>query len=100
MNTNFQLPEANCIPDVEENETKAFHDMFSSMPPSAATDFLLKIKRTLLVECAKQLKCNTVFTAETTNTLAVNLLSNLALGRGSQVQNDIVSNNRLFLHVA
>lgn len=95
MNSNYQLPEANCIPEVEEKERKAFHDMINSMTPSAATDFLLKIKRNLLVEYAKQLKCYTVFTAETTNTLAINLLSNLAIGRGSQVQNDIVSTDIL-----
>ncbi|KAJ8712941.1 hypothetical protein PYW08_008245 [Mythimna loreyi] len=89
MSPNCQLPEPNCIPDVEENETRAFHDMLNSMPPSAATDFLLKIKRSLLVQYAKLLKCNVVFTAQTTNTLAINFLSNLAVGRGSQLQNDI-----------
>lgn len=91
MNTNFILPELNCIPDIEENDAIAFCNMLNSMPPSAATDYLLKIKRNLLVEYAKLLKCNAVFTAETTNTLAINLLTNLVVGRGSQVQNDIVS---------
>lgn len=91
MNSNYELPQANTLQDINEIERQAFKDMMSSMPPSAANDYLLKIKRNLLVEFAKKLNCSVIFTAETTNTLAVNLLSNLAIGRGSQVQYDIVS---------
>lgn len=89
MNSNYELPQANTLQDCNDNERQAFKDMMNSMPPSAANDYLLKIKRNLLVEFAKKLNCSVIFTAETTNTLAVNLLSNLAIGRGSQVQYDI-----------
>lgn len=93
MNTNIELPEPNCTPDIDETVLREFHNMMTSMPPTAANDFLLKVKRNLFVKLAKQLKCNAIFTAETTTTLATNLLCNLAIGRGSQVQNDIVSEN-------
>uniref|UniRef100_A0A2A4JZ41 Cytoplasmic tRNA 2-thiolation protein 2 n=1 Tax=Heliothis virescens TaxID=7102 RepID=A0A2A4JZ41_HELVI len=89
MNLNFDVPEPNCIPEAEEKKVKSFHDMLNSMPATAAKDFLLKVKRNLLVEFAKKVQCRIIFTAETTNTLAINLLTNLATGRGSQVQNDI-----------
>ncbi|XP_026731275.1 cytoplasmic tRNA 2-thiolation protein 2 [Trichoplusia ni] len=59
------------------------------MPATAANDYLLKIKRDLFLKYAKKLNCTAIFTAETTNTLAINLLCNIAIGRGSQVQNDV-----------
>lgn len=85
------LPKANHITNVNNEADIQFGAMINNMPPTAANDFLLRIKRTLFVKYAKILECNIVFTAETTNTLATNLLCNLAAGRGSQVQNDIVS---------
>ncbi|KAH9636537.1 hypothetical protein HF086_014798 [Spodoptera exigua] len=89
INSKYELPEANTLQKICESERRDFKDLMNSMPPSAANDFLLKIKRILLVEFAKKINCSVVFTAETTNTLAVNLLTNLAIGRGSQVQYDV-----------
>ncbi|KPI94851.1 Cytoplasmic tRNA 2-thiolation protein 2 [Papilio xuthus] len=55
----------------------------------------MKIKHDTFRRVAKECQCNFIFTAETTTTLAVNLLSNLAIGRGSQVEYDIgFSDNR------
>ncbi|CAB3239971.1 unnamed protein product [Arctia plantaginis] len=89
LNTSCQLPEQNCIPEVNCDVANQFHSMQNSMPPTARNDLLLTIKRTLFIKYAKLLQCNIVFTAETSNTLAIKLLCNLAVGRGSQVQNDI-----------
>ncbi|XP_021188867.3 cytoplasmic tRNA 2-thiolation protein 2-A [Helicoverpa armigera] len=89
MDLKFDIPKPNCIPETEEKKVKSFHDMLNSMPITAAKDLLLKVKRNLLVEFAKKVKCRIVFTGETTNTLAINLLTNLATGRGAQVQDDI-----------
>lgn len=90
LNTSCQLPEINCLPEVNCDVVNQFQSMLKSMPPTSMNDFLLKIRRTLFIKYAKLLQCNIVFTAETSNTLAINLLCNLAVGRGSQVQNDIV----------
>lgn len=70
-----------------------FQAILKSMPSTACNDFMNKVKRSLFIRYAQLLDCKYVFTAETTSTLAVNLLSNLASGRGSQVENDIVSHS-------
>lgn len=89
LNKSHQLPKVNCIPQVNLEVVREFQKMLKSMPPTAANDFLIKIKRDLFITFAKLLHYKYVFTAETTNTLAINLLCNIAVGRGSQIQNDI-----------
>lgn len=56
----------------------------------------MKIKRNLFLRAADELNCKIIFTAESTTQLAKRLLTNLALGRGSQVENDIVSITKEF----
>lgn len=91
LNSDSLLLEANQIVSVKEEDKKEFTTLLNSMSATAANDYLLKVKRHLFIKYAKQLNCTAIFTAETTNTLAINLLCNLAIGRGSQVQNDVVS---------
>ncbi|VVC87503.1 unnamed protein product [Leptidea sinapis] len=57
--------------------------------PTAKLDYEAKIKQNLYYEVAKEMECNLIFTGETNTTLAQNLLSNIVMGRGSQVENDI-----------
>lgn len=83
--------ESNCLPSKNIKLEEAFSNYINIMPSTISNDLYPKIKRSLFIRYAKLLECNFVFTAETTTTLASNLLSNLALGRGSQVQNDVVS---------
>lgn len=64
-------------------------NLLNNMPSSTRNDYLIKIKRELFIWYAEELNCSHIFTAETTSTLAVNLISNLTLGRGSQVQHDV-----------
>ncbi|XP_047984784.1 cytoplasmic tRNA 2-thiolation protein 2 [Leguminivora glycinivorella] len=81
------LPEPNCVPkNKNEMELQA---LLSSMSVTVGNDFFMKIKTNLFIRVAKQLQCNYIFTAETTATLAINLLSNLTMGRGEQVQDDV-----------
>jgi hypothetical protein len=83
----------NSIPEIDKNRQMQLERLLNKMQETTKNDFLSKIKRELFISCAKELNCNYIFTAETTPKLALNLLSNLSLGRGSQVQYDVVSNN-------
>lgn len=86
-----ELLEPCCIPSKNIKLDEEFSNFINKMPSTISNDLYPKIKRSLFIRYAKLLGCSFVFTAETTTTLASNLLSNLALGRGSQVQNDVVS---------
>ncbi|XP_049881650.1 cytoplasmic tRNA 2-thiolation protein 2 [Pectinophora gossypiella] len=79
----------NNIPQLNNETSDKFKRFLKSMPATVRNDLLLKIKRHLFTKYAKHLNCNYILTAETTTTLAINLLSNLALGRGSQIQNEV-----------
>lgn len=91
MAPNSELLESYCLPSKNIKLEEEFSNYINKMPSTISNDLYLKMKRSLFIRYAKLLGCNFVFTAETTTTLASNLLSNLALGRGSQVQNDVVS---------
>lgn len=65
--------------------------ILSNVPPSIGQDVVAKMKQNVFVKVSKGLDCKSIFTAETTTTLATKLLSNIAIGRGSQIENDIVS---------
>ncbi|XP_041975916.1 cytoplasmic tRNA 2-thiolation protein 2 [Aricia agestis] len=56
---------------------------------TTSCDLLAHMKQNLYIQIAKELQCKIIFTAETTTTLAVNLLSDIAIGRGSQIENNI-----------
>lgn len=91
MKLSSELLEPCYLPSKNINLEEEFSNYIHKMPSTISNDLYPKIKRSLFIRFAKLLGCNYVFTAETTTTLASNLLSNLALGRGSQVQNDVVS---------
>lgn len=95
---NKQLPDVNTILEEDQDKNEKFQSILKNMPATACYDFVKKVKRSLFIKYAKLLHCKFVFTAETTTGLAINLLSNLAIGRGSQVQNDVVSSST-YLHV-
>lgn len=91
MEPSSKLLEPFCLPSKNTKLEEEFSNYINKMPSTISNDLYPKIKRSLFIRYAKLLGCNFVFTAETTTTLASNLLSNLAMGRGSQVQNDVVS---------
>ncbi|XP_063821498.1 cytoplasmic tRNA 2-thiolation protein 2 [Ostrinia nubilalis] len=85
----IDLPEVNVVPEVNNNLSVQFNDLVHSMSVSSKIDFVSKASRDLYINFAKLLQCRYVFTGETLGTLATNLLTNLTIGRGSQVQHDV-----------
>ncbi|KAJ0182538.1 hypothetical protein K1T71_001907 [Dendrolimus kikuchii] len=88
MSTTIDLPEPNSLPKLNVGTNNTVN-IFNNLPATAFNDMFIKIKRTLFIKYAKVLHCNFIFTAETTGSLASSLLSSIALGRGSQVEDDI-----------
>ncbi|XP_073957440.1 cytosolic thiouridylase subunit 2 isoform X1 [Choristoneura fumiferana] len=87
VSNSTNLPEPNSIP--ANNYEAELQAMLGSMTATVRNDFVVKIRRHLSIRIAEQLQCHFIFTAETTATLAINLLSNLTVGRGAQVQDDV-----------
>ncbi|XP_014356131.2 cytoplasmic tRNA 2-thiolation protein 2 [Papilio machaon] len=93
----FYFQKSNTLPDINSlAETNTEQDLKTNLKnilkkvtPTSSNDIETKIKHDTFRRVAKECQCNFIFTAETTTTLAVNLLSNLAIGRGSQVEYDI-----------
>lgn len=92
---NNTLPEENStigVIDCINSSSKCnIKDILYQVTPTSSNDIEKIIKQNIFIRVASELKCKYIFTAETTTTLAINLLSNLAIGRGSQVENDVVS---------
>lgn len=95
---NTEIVEVNTIPPVNSKAKREFEALIENMPISSKDDFLMKVLRELFIRYAKILKCSYVFTAETSDTLAMNLLLNISNGRGSQVQHDIVSKKHVYCY--
>ncbi|XP_045527710.1 cytoplasmic tRNA 2-thiolation protein 2-A isoform X2 [Pieris brassicae] len=74
-NNNFRMPTIN--------------NFINKISPSAEKDFLSRIRQKVLYKMAKDLECNSIFTSETNTKLSAKLLSNIVMGRGSQIENDI-----------
>uniref|UniRef100_A0A0C9RFS3 Cytoplasmic tRNA 2-thiolation protein 2 n=1 Tax=Fopius arisanus TaxID=64838 RepID=A0A0C9RFS3_9HYME len=51
-------------------------------------DFLLKLREKVMVMAAKILKCQKIFLADDSTSLAIAILSNVALGRGAHLSSD------------
>lgn len=64
----------------------------NNYPSSIKYDIEKNLKRYIFLQVAKELNCRIIFTAETNTSLAKKLLSNISIGRGSQVEHDTVSN--------
>ncbi|XP_023939475.1 cytoplasmic tRNA 2-thiolation protein 2-A [Bicyclus anynana] len=84
--TNNILPDINVLP---QTKSETLNNMRMNVSATIYDDVIVKIKRTLFLRIASELSCKIIFTAETTTQLAKRLLTNLAIGRGSQVENDI-----------
>lgn len=82
-----------CLPSIDDDKVKELSKLLSGMTPTAMNDCVLKLKRKCFLEVAKQFGCKFIFTAETSVKLATNMLSSIVVGRGSQVEHDVVSNN-------
>lgn len=56
---------------------------------TARQEFVHSVRTNIIRECAERLNCRFVFTADTCPDLAVKLLANISLGRGSSVADDV-----------
>ncbi|CAF4792259.1 unnamed protein product [Pieris macdunnoughi] len=65
------------------------NNFVNKISPSAEKDFLSRIRQKVFYKMAKDLECNSIFTSETNTKLSAKLLSNIVMGRGSQIENDI-----------
>ncbi|KAJ9593306.1 hypothetical protein L9F63_015126, partial [Diploptera punctata] len=75
---------------VNEQKEQKLKDCFSSRHSLTTRENLLELLRNrLLLKVAKHLKCTKIFTADTMSHLAVKLLTNVSLGRGSQLPLDV-----------
>lgn len=63
----------------------------SSISSTAQMEFYKQFERRLLLESAKRLGCQRVFTCDLAFDVASQILTNVSLGRGSHLQMDVVS---------
>lgn len=82
------LPEKNCITSTTKESINQINSIREKHSSTSWNDMVVKLRRHILIRVGHSLQCNFVFTAETTTTLASSLLSNLSLGRGSQIEHD------------
>lgn len=52
--------------------------------------FIEYCRKLLLLQSAKELCCGKIFTAGTSSDLAIQILTDVSLGRGSQMHHDVV----------
>lgn len=95
MQTDMKLPAVNTIPVVNENSEKQLLSLLNTTSATTANDLVYKIKQNLFMSFAKLTGCSSIITGEYTNTLAINLLSGIAMGRGSHLEDDVVS----YIHI-
>ncbi|XP_050301388.1 cytoplasmic tRNA 2-thiolation protein 2 [Anthonomus grandis grandis] len=75
----------NCIPlNENDNERIGLH-IEKSTSLTNRKELLNIMKRNVLISAARKLKCNFIFTTELLPDIASNLLTNVALGRGSLI---------------
>lgn len=75
------------ITDEAETEFAATVRRFETL--TARQEFVAAVRTNVLRHCAEQLNCRFVFVADTCPDLAVRLLANIALGRGTSVGDDV-----------
>ncbi|KAJ1524441.1 hypothetical protein ONE63_010938 [Megalurothrips usitatus] len=56
---------------------------------TAKEDMLKQLRQQVLLRAAKELKCNKIFTAESSTDLAIHILTDVSLGRGAQMHHDV-----------
>ncbi|KAG8284736.1 Cytoplasmic tRNA 2-thiolation protein 2 [Homalodisca vitripennis] len=75
---------------IHSHNTSNLCDLFNSISDTTSKmDLLSKLRYNLLIQVAKVLGCNKMFTAETADDLAVKLMTNVSLGRGAQLPYDV-----------
>ena len=74
-----------------KNQEK-FRDLIEGCSSNSSKhDILYRLRIQLITKIADQLKFEKVFIADNSTTIAIKVLSNIAIGRGSQIPSDVVS---------
>ena len=73
-----------------DEERSRLEELFSGMKDCTAKQSMMRhLKRKLLMRIAKENRFGKLFTSECSTSLAVNLLSGIATGRGMQIPSDV-----------
>ena len=73
-----------------DDDRRRLEELFSGMKDCTAKQSMLRhLKRKLLMRIAKENRFGKLFTSECSTSLAVNLLSGIATGRGMQIPSDV-----------
>lgn len=73
-----------------DDERSRLEELFSGMKDCTAKQSMLRhLKRKLLMRIAKENRFGKLFTSECSTSLAINLLSGIATGRGMQIPSDV-----------
>ncbi|XP_065205039.1 cytoplasmic tRNA 2-thiolation protein 2-A [Planococcus citri] len=73
----------------DENDVKLQNNFSGMKSATSKIDFILRLRYLVQKEVAVKLQCKKIFTPESGSNLAVRLLSDVILGRGSQISSDI-----------
>ncbi|KAF7414622.1 hypothetical protein HZH68_003111 [Vespula germanica] len=77
-------------PEVVIDESDVISNMLNNLADDSAREELLRqLRHRLLILAARKLECNKVFVADCATNIAVNILSDISLGRGAQLSPDI-----------
>ncbi|XP_026283226.1 cytoplasmic tRNA 2-thiolation protein 2 isoform X1 [Frankliniella occidentalis] len=75
---------------IKENSEEELKNLFLNVKSlTAREDLLRQLRRKIFLQSAKELDCCKVFTANTSTDLAIHILTDVSLGRGSQMHHDV-----------
>lgn len=85
----FALNEQSTL-HISDHCEKELLNMFDNVQSLTAKEDLLKVlRRQLLLLASQELMCNRLFTAQSSTDLAIQILTDVSLGRGSEMHNDV-----------
>ncbi|XP_034946508.1 cytoplasmic tRNA 2-thiolation protein 2 [Chelonus insularis] len=74
----------------KNNKDEYLNAILNKLPSKTSKiDFIKKLKNQLMLVAAKKLNCTKIFVGDDLHSLAVDILSNVSLGRGSQLSSDV-----------
>lgn len=77
-------------PEVVIDENEVIPNILNSLADdSARNELLRRLRHRLFILAARKLKCNKIFVADGATNIAINILSDISLGRGAQLSPDI-----------
>ncbi|XP_043276774.1 cytoplasmic tRNA 2-thiolation protein 2 [Venturia canescens] len=72
------------------NEDERLREILSKLPNrTSKLELIKKLRKKLIFNAARNLNCNKIFLADDSTSLAIDILSNVSLGRGAQLSLDV-----------